>query len=259
MQILSFLILLFPIMAQAAELPGGAPLPGNIDDLAKGMATYFPKGTGKVVSVDQNGIHIEMKNGSQGSQTSYPPGLSEGVLLSAYREEEPFYHPVTGVVLGRFEKEIALLEVVAIQQDQIVARGILPETPVLPTDRVRLTAAKIPMGVTAGSLESDRFLLQEFLLALEETGRFKTMLLPAQSTLDEAAATGNLYLIVFTTRLPVLENSASPSIRVQMQNVKTGRALSAMEVGLEALEESDFIVESLQHRLFEKHQKGVRP
>ena len=233
--VLSILIILSPVVTRAAGQSG--PISGGMDDLAAGIATYFPKAMGVVTTVEADTLSIDIKEGF---------GLSEGVLLSVYREGAAFYHPVTAVPLGRFEEEISWVEVIDIDSQQVVARPHRPQGPILQGDLVRLTKGRIPIGVTTRGMERDRFLLQEWVVALNETGRFSATILPPESTMDAASALGNLYVITF------INGGAA----ITTQNTKTGKVIFEADVFLRGSDETDFIVESFQRRLFEKYQKG---
>ena len=223
-QLVLFLIFLLPIGANAAG--------GNIDDIAKGLTTYFPKVSGKVTSVDQDRVIIQSENET---------GLSYGVLVPVYREGDRFYHPVTKAVLGRFEEEISQLEVEKVEQGQFTAK-VIQNLPAI-GDFVRLTAARIPIEVvSSGTTEEERFLAREFRAALEETGRF---------SVKDAAIGKPLYSIT------LLSSAGGSSVKIQMQNVKTGRVISDIESNLFTSNESDTIFESLQYKLLEKRQKGI--
>ncbi len=235
---LFFMIIFFPFAMNLATAAEPSVIEGTIDDLARGIATYFPAGTGTVLSVDQKTVQIKMNNGA---------GLSPGLLLSAIREGEPFYHPVTHDLLGHFEEEIALLEITSTQPNQIATKTISSSKPILPTDLIRLTATKIPMAIATDETEGNRFLTGELLAALKETGRFTTALLPPQSTITSASATRSPYFIAFTTR-------ADSSISVRMQNIKTEAEILQIQMKLQAKEGSS-TVDALQQRLFEKHKK----
>ena len=224
--VLIFLFLIYPSARSSSE-GGGSIGTGNIDDIAKAIATYFPKATGNITAVNQDIVQI---------QSEKEAGLAEGALLSVYRAGHPFYHPVTDVVLGNFEQEIGYLEVTKVQMGQITARVIGEIAPVLIGDMVRITAARIPISISGGATEEDRFLIHELGLALEETGRF-------------AIAKAPLYSITLT--------HASHIVNIQMKNVKTGKIVSDMATTLQAVQASDSLFESLQYRLFEKQQQGI--
>ena len=111
---LIFLFLIYPAARSSSE-GGGSIGSGNIDDIAKALATYFPKATGKITAVNQDIVQI---------QSEKEAGLTAGTLLAVYREGNPFHHPVTDVILGNFEEEIGYLEVTKTQTGQITARVI---------------------------------------------------------------------------------------------------------------------------------------
>jgi hypothetical protein len=246
MQVKSFILLTFLVLTSPSI--SNAEALGNLDDIAKGVATYFPKGYGKVLDINGDMLSIEMEGRH---------GLSEGVLLSIYRTGDPFYHPVTGVVLGQFEEEVAPAEVIQIDRERVIARRI-GSGAARPGDQVRITKARIPVGIKADGLDPDRYLLNEFLLALEDTGRFSVTALSPQSTVEEAAAYGHFYVITLTSlRDQKVEGTPSQKVVARLQNVMTGKVFSEMAMTLTARDDSDLILDSFQRRLFEKHQTGV--
>jgi len=255
-QLALFLIVLFPICGFASE-PKESSI-GSLDDIAKSIATYFPKVSGTITSVHQGEVVIKSENEA---------GLSDGIFISVYREKEQFYHPVTHAALGHFEEEVATLEVVSVAPSEITGRpvesgnssgeGELLEEKATSTiaigDLVRLTAARIPIGIRAGETDKERFLIDEFGSALEETGRFSVKPLPPNAMLEDPNSKENLYFI--TLSAGVLPGPFS--LQVRMQNVKTGKTIFDVASILQELNGSDSIFESLQYQLFEKQQKGM--
>ena len=80
---LLFVVFLWlPLLAQA-ETPPNA----TVDDLARVVLSYFPAGAGRVTAISGDIPQIDLPNMS---------GPAAGVILSVYREREPFHHPVTG-------------------------------------------------------------------------------------------------------------------------------------------------------------------
>jgi len=246
-------VLLSPVVTDTADVSG------NINDIAVAIATYFPKLTGTVVKIEADTLYIDIKNGF---------GLSEGVLLSVFREGASFKHPVTAIPLGNFEKEIGWVEVTQFNPQQVVAR-MIAKMPVTKGDGVRLTKGRIPIGIMSDQKTGlAPFILREFSLALADTGRFSVAILPENATHEAAAAQGNLYLIALTVgEVPdpprqagaaILDPSPreTPTVHTRLQNTKTGKGIAEFDVTLKTSDESDFIVESFQQRLFEKYQKG---
>ena len=232
------LLLLFLMMSPV----NGRPAPvmeGNIDDVAKVVLSYFPKVDGKVVSIDEESLEIDMGR---------EKGLSEGVLLTIYREKEPFYHPVTGVALGRFEETVATVEATRVEQGRLRARIIRSTRPVSTGDLARLSKVKIPIAVTTAPSEGEDILMAELAASLSETGRFRVDPLPPQATVKEAADRRNLYLI----RVSASKKEDQFVMGLQIQNTETGAVLSEMEARIHPSGESDLILEQLQYRLLER-------
>ncbi len=218
---------------------------GNIDDIAKTVLTYFPKVAGTVVSVDGETVIVNLGK---------EKGVSKGVLLTVYREEEPFYHPVTGVPLGRFEEEVGTVEVEQIEGDHLNARKITPGESIRAGDGVRISAARIPVGITSLSPGGPDFLATELVSALSETGRFRVDSLPPQSSASDAFTRKNLYLI----RLAASKVEGQFLVELEIQNTQTGQSLSKMAVQIVQSEESDLILEHLQYQLFERQQSQIK-
>lgn len=244
-----FLILIIP--ANGFSLPteaagdasaGREAIEGNIDDIAKTIQTYFPKVGGKVIAVEEDRIETDLGRGS---------GTSVGILLTVYREKEPFYHPVTGVALGRFEEEVGTIEVVEIDDQRLIAKKVQSAKPIQVGDRVRIPGTRIPMAVSLASSESQPFLMNELVSALTDTGRFRIDVLSPQSTREEASRRNNRYLIHLATS----QSDGTFLVRLNLQNTETGKLLSNMDVKISQAQGSDLILEHLQYQLFEQRRK----
>jgi hypothetical protein len=243
-RLLSLLFLLFfsffiSLDGFAAIDPG--VIQGNIDDIAKTVLTYFPKVHGTVTSVDDETVVVNLGK---------EKGVTKGVLLTVYRDKEPFHHPVTGVQLGRFEEEVGTIEVDQVEGDHLRARTISPGRSIRAGDSVRISAARIPVGVTSLSPDGPDFLTTELVSALSETGRFRVDLLPAQASPSDALKRNKLYLIRLTTS----KEEGRFLMKLEIQNTQTGKSLSEMTVHVVQSEESDLILEHLQYQLFQRQQ-----
>ncbi len=236
---ISFFFLFSSRDGSAAIDPG--VVQGNIDDIAKTVLTYFPKVNGSVTSVDNEIVIVNLGK---------EKGVTKGVLLTVYREKESFYHPVTGVELGRFEEEIGMIEVDQVEGDHLSARKISITEPIRAGDLVRLSAARIPVGVTSLSSDGPDFLATELVSALSETGRFRVDLLPLQTNASDAFKQNKLYLIRLTTS----KEEGRFLMKLEIQNTQTGKSLSEMTVQVVQSEESDLILEHLQYQLFQRQQ-----
>ena len=215
---------------------------GNIDDIARALMTYFPKASGKVTSVIDQKLEIEIAPFQ---------GLAEGVLLNVFREGEAFRHPVTGIPLGRFEGEVGIIEVTHAEAEHLTAAHIGATKKIEVGDLIRLPSTRIAVAITTRSAAYPVFLINELTAALNDTGRFQVDVLPAESEIKEALQRKNRYYLLLTTG----QNGERLSMNLQLQNTVTGKELANLTILIRKSEESDLILEHLQYQLFEQRQK----
>ncbi|MFQ5598105.1 MAG: hypothetical protein ACE5GK_08645 [Nitrospiria bacterium] len=216
---------------------------GNIDDVARAILTYFPKVDGEIVALRENQVEVEL-----GKQL----GLASGILLTVYREDKPFFHPVTGVPLGRFEDELGIVEVIRLERPHLLAEFIGPTKRIQKGDRVRLPATRIPMAVSMTSDKGHAFLMNELVAALNETGRFNIVTLPPGSQLEAARSGGNRYFIP----LEIGREEGRFSMLLTIKNTYSAKSIAEIHVIINQSEESDLILEHLQYQLFEQRQNN---
>jgi hypothetical protein len=142
-----------------------------LERLASEIADLFPKVEGDVVKVQGAEVFITL---------GAPDNVREGMELSIFRKGEEFKHPLTGVVLGRFEEDlgVVVLSRVAESYSSGTVRLAKPNLAIRPGDRVRITKGKIPLALLPlqGAVPpwvSGEELLERFRAALERTGRFQ--------------------------------------------------------------------------------------
>lgn len=157
-----FLFLL--VLLTGPEEVVATPIPASPEETARVLASYFPRVEGVVMSVEKD--HVTINVGKE-------RGMIEGLVLTIYREESEFFHPLTGRPLGKFEKKLGVVEVDHVEDS--LSRGLVlsshPADPVRRGDRVRMTSGRLPLRVIAES-GMDPPLLHTLLFALKETGRF---------------------------------------------------------------------------------------
>ncbi len=243
--VLSFLSTL--IVGAETPLPFAQPattetIKGNIDDIAKAILTYFPKVVGEIAVIEAD--HVKVDIGKE-------QGLSAGILLTVFREGDPFLHPVTGVPLGRFEDELGIMEVIRFEGHFL--RAAFPETigVIVVGDRVRIPATRIPIAVSMSDASGHAFLMSELVSALKDTGRFNIETLPPGSHVSEGFKGRNRYHIQLSTS----RDETQFTMHLKIQNTLTGRQIDALNVRINQSEESDLILEHLQFQLFEQRQK----
>ena len=197
-------------MEARAETPPNA----TVDDLARVVLSYFPAGAGRVTAISGDTVQIDLPNMS---------GPAAGVVLSVYREREPFHHPVTGVELGRFEDAIGEIEVAEVTAESVAGRILSGDVKI--GDGVRIPL-KIPLSLSPAT---DGGPIPAALAAvLVETGRFQ---------IDPAKAGYLLHV----TPLPETTHLA-----LRMQNARTGRTLFEMTAAMHA-SEADPVLERWRH------------
>jgi FG-GAP-like repeat len=143
----------------------------SLERLSAEIVDLFPKVEGDVVKVQGNEAFITL---------GAPDNVREGMELSVVRKGEEFKHPLTGVVLGRFEEDIGVIVINKVSETYSSGNVRLAKPAVNPRpgDRVRITKGKIQLAVLPlrGDLPdwvSREELLERFRSALEQTGRFQ--------------------------------------------------------------------------------------
>lgn len=205
-----WLVAILCVAVAQAETPPGA----TVDDLARVVLSYFPSGSGQVAAVSGTTAQVDLPG---------MPGPSAGVILSVYREKEPFHHPVTGVELGRFEEVIGEIEITQITAETISGRILGGD--VKNGDRVRIPS-KIPMSVSS---TADSGPISSVLSAvLLETGRFQ---------IDPVNAKYRLHV----TPLP-----STTHLAIRMQTVRTGRTLFEITAAVDPSKD-DPVLERWRH------------
>lgn len=216
---------------------------GNIDDVARAILTYFPKVTGTVTAAHDTRIEVRIESGQ---------GLSEGVLLSVFREGETFHHPVTDVPLGHFEDPVGVIEVIGFEAPRLTAKNIDPSKKIEVGDLVRLPSTKIPLAIATRSENDPVFLQNELAAALVDTGRFQMDVLSPGADFKAASDRKNRYHIALATD----QMDGTFSLNLKIQNTATGKQLANLDILIQQSEKSDLILENLQFQLFEQRRKN---
>ena len=161
--IVPLILVLSPVEAQMADYSSAA------SRLAEQLVKAFPKVRGLVVSAESNRRLI--------LDLSAKDGVFPGLEMEVFREGEAFKHPVTGEVMGKMEKAVAFLRVVEVRDRYSVAEVLDKDVAVKQGDGVRVTGARILLGVgkvdaaSAGE-GAGKTVGREIEVALQKTGRF---------------------------------------------------------------------------------------
>ncbi len=193
---------LLPPGVAGAESEAGASA-GTIEELALVLSTLFPSMAGTAVAVVNDGSRIEVDRGSA-------QGLRPGLILTVYRSGEPLLHPLTGVVIATSETELGRAVIERVEAERAVARLLPSEDtpPVQAGDRVRLTAGRLPVALVSAASGSP-VVVNRFLVALEETGRFQVKLVtPSEPVVSFVGQSSDEPVSLPATRLTALASEA---------------------------------------------------
>ncbi len=159
------------VFGGALETQAQGQLSRSLERLASEIVNLFPKVEGDVVKVQGNEAFITL---------GAPDNIREGMELSVVRKGDEFKHPLTGVVLGRFEDDIGVIVISKVSESYSSGNVRLakPNVNVRSGDRVRITKGKIQLTVLPlrGDLPDwvpREELLERLRFALEQTGRFQ--------------------------------------------------------------------------------------
>ncbi|MGH8068303.1 MAG: FG-GAP repeat domain-containing protein [Candidatus Entotheonellia bacterium] len=162
---------LLMVLGGAFEAQAQGQLSRSLERLSSEIVNLFPKVEGDVVKVEGHQAFITL---------GAPDNIHEGMVLSVFRKGDEFKHPLTGVVLGRFEDDLGVILISKVSETYSsgAVRLAKSNVNVRPGDRVRITKGKIPLALfpTKGDLPDwvpREELNERFRSALEQTGRFQ--------------------------------------------------------------------------------------
>jgi VCBS repeat protein len=162
---------LIVVLGAAFEVRAQGQLSRSMERLSAEIVNLFPKVEGDVVKVEGNQVFVTL---------GAPDNIHEGMVLSIFRKGDEFKHPLTGVVLGRFEDDLGALIISKVSESYSsgTVRLAKANVNVRPGDRVRITKGKISLALfpIKGDLPdwvSREELTERFRIALEQTGRFQ--------------------------------------------------------------------------------------
>lgn len=104
-----------------------------LKELAQDIEQDFPSLQGHVVAVNGNWAVVDLGRDR---------GVFPGMVFTIFRQGKPFYHPITGALLGYTEDDIGVLQVVRTYPQASLGFMNVKEK-VKPGDGVRITAAKV--------------------------------------------------------------------------------------------------------------------
>jgi hypothetical protein len=157
---LAALLLAEPSLAGVADQVGA-----TFSLMLQDVVSAFPPVEGLVVQVDGDNVYMDLGK---------KDGVQTGQEFTIFRKGEPFHHPATGKLLGRFEEILGYAQVQRVEETFSEALFVPAE------DGVRITRGRIrvavvpPVDLTAGKADLRRvsFMLA---LAMDQTRRFQSV------------------------------------------------------------------------------------
>ncbi|MEK6692983.1 MAG: VCBS repeat-containing protein [Nitrospirota bacterium] len=135
------------------------------EEIVKKLSSLFPKIEGNVLSAEDNTVKINL-----GSKD----GISPQMRLTIVREGNEFFHPVTKVIMGRFEDYLGILEIRDVKEDVSIGVILEQREGIKTGDKVRITSGRIKIASISKEV-TDRDAIESFHEALEGTGRFRIL------------------------------------------------------------------------------------
>jgi len=160
----------------ALPLPSHAQEPSfatAAHEAAEKIAAAFPKLEGLVIAIEGGRALLDLGEKDR---------VYQGMELQVYRPGEDIRHPITGVVLGKMEKDLGRVKVAEVREGYSLAEplGKTDLGAILKGDRVRVTAARILLAlpnIDPGEVKNvdPRAVSRELSVALSKTGRFEIL------------------------------------------------------------------------------------
>jgi hypothetical protein len=197
-----FFILVFCsvfVFAQEGYAVKNSLVPGQESSLLpfkKESLSYFEPVTGKIVSVNDNKVKIDI-----GSLQFIRPGMR----LSVFKEGAPFLHPITKEPIGKIELPIGEVEITEVTETE--STGIIKSRPEdfakdFNDAKVRVPGTRVKVLFYQGDV--DWFLGDSYYHMLREAGRFElidtsTEVRPLSEVISEAEAKGADVVLVLNS------------------------------------------------------------
>lgn len=202
-QLLTAVFLFSTIVSVAADYVSD----NSIRKIRDVVLSYFSPVSGSVVDVGHGDLRIALVSGE---------GLRRGTRLSVFRRGEPFYHPVTGDLLGFTEELSGRIEVTALPNELDYYHCRIVVGDVRKGDIVRITSSSIKLAFFQDR-EAVWSISELLFSALKDTTRFEIIELYAEnfelaSLSERARSKGAEAVLVLST--PVIEGIRKLKVRL---------------------------------------------
>jgi hypothetical protein len=228
---------LIMLLGVACNVQAQGQLSRSLERLSSEIVNLFPKVEGDVVKVEGTQVFVTL---------GAPDNIHEGMVLSVFRKGDEFKHPLTGVVMGRFEDDLGALIINKVSETYSsgTVRLTKPTVNVRPGDRVRITKGKIQLALfpIRGDLPnwvSREEVTERFRLALEQTERF------------QVTAADNVRVYLTEKGIPADETIPQDALARMAEDLRVTYAvmLRTRQVGTELVLEANLTGLTLQRNL----------
>jgi hypothetical protein len=193
------------------------------DTMREETMAYFRPLKGEVISTDGGKVIMSID-----SEDAALPHMRFNVL----RKGEPFYHPVTKELLGRFESIVGKVELEKVLTDGYA--GFLVDGEAAPGDALRISGTKIKMFFCQ-SKDIDWHIADEYYRRLKETGRIEMLDSSLETNdksivLEEAKKLGAEVALLMTAR----SEEKDAFLKTQLFWVRDGARFYDREIKVDA-------------------------
>lgn len=137
----------------------------DINETVRRITSLFPKAEGKILSIEDNIVRINLGKKN---------GITTQIRLTVFREGKEFFHPVTKVVMGRYEIPLSLLEIKEVGEETSLGVILDKKESIKIEDKVRITSGRIRLAFLFRE-GTDRDAVSAFYESLEGSGRFNIL------------------------------------------------------------------------------------
>lgn len=137
----------------------------DLNEAVRRITSLFPKVEGKILSIEDNIVRINLGKKN---------GITTQMRLTVFREEKEFFHPVTKVVMGRYEIPLSLLEIKEVGEETSLGVILDKKESIKIGDKVRITSGRIRLAFLFRE-GTDRDAVSAFYESLEGSGRFNIL------------------------------------------------------------------------------------
>jgi hypothetical protein len=138
----------------------------SFEDIARVIETFFPTVEGRVGVREGDQVTLKITGATH---------LVPGILMTVVRPSLGFHHPLTGEIMGHYEEEVGMVQLLQGAPESQVGRVVQEKGKIQAGDIIRLSSARLPLAVVTLTDWDKGLFRHELATALRETGRFSVV------------------------------------------------------------------------------------